>query len=403
MNSDSQQPRKSDAVLGGKTQLPLNAAVLGGIEGVKSRLESSNVEGQIGALREALNYGETGLEIVTQALYNRSGAVKLAAYKILKVRSEPAAQQALAEVNPYQFFQCVHTIKTSDRYVHSVAISPDNKTIVSGGGTGQDYNHTAPSPGLWNLETGKQQSDPRFNHNKDINWVAISPNGERMISASADKSIIIFDLTFGRVIHQRRSEGSNIFYAVVIDPNGENFYTSDNNGFIKIWKWNKESEIATIQAHSGAIHAICISADGKLLITGGIDGLVKVWDLNTRQEIWKTAKYTHSMRSAAISPNGHTLVGGSDQRIKIWDIYSRREVLSFYGHADWVRSIIFSPDGKSFITAGDENIKVWDAASGKKIYSFIGHTEAIRCLALSSDGQILVSGGADGNVKIWRL
>jgi hypothetical protein len=44
MSDNLQQPREFDAVLGGSIPTPLNAVVLGGIEGVRSRLQCSNVE-----------------------------------------------------------------------------------------------------------------------------------------------------------------------------------------------------------------------------------------------------------------------------------------------------------------------------------------------------------------------
>ena len=63
----TQQPREFDAVLGGQSNLPLNAVVLGGIEGVKSRLDSARDETRFAAVFEALKYGEEGLDLVRKA------------------------------------------------------------------------------------------------------------------------------------------------------------------------------------------------------------------------------------------------------------------------------------------------------------------------------------------------
>ena len=41
--NNSQEPREYDAVLGGNSQPPESAAVLGGIEGVKLRLQNPNL------------------------------------------------------------------------------------------------------------------------------------------------------------------------------------------------------------------------------------------------------------------------------------------------------------------------------------------------------------------------
>ena len=75
MTNNQNQPNQYDAVLGGNAPPPIHGAVLGGIEGVKRRLASSNVDVQIAALNDALNYGDVGLDLVISALKNESKKV----------------------------------------------------------------------------------------------------------------------------------------------------------------------------------------------------------------------------------------------------------------------------------------------------------------------------------------
>ena len=70
------QPRKYDVVLGGKAPPPLTGVVLGGIAGVKQRLQSKVVQHRIAALTEAVNYQDAGLELVIQALDDESQQVR---------------------------------------------------------------------------------------------------------------------------------------------------------------------------------------------------------------------------------------------------------------------------------------------------------------------------------------
>src|SRR4028119_2495050 len=88
MSNHQKEPREYDAVLGGQNLIPVNAAILGGISGVKSRLASPAVELRIAALSEALKYGESGLDLVIQALHDESMQVKFAAYLLLKDRDD---------------------------------------------------------------------------------------------------------------------------------------------------------------------------------------------------------------------------------------------------------------------------------------------------------------------------
>jgi formylglycine-generating enzyme required for sulfatase activity len=94
MSENPNQPREYDAVLGGQNP-PINAAVLGGIEGIKKRLASSIVEVRINALYDAIKYGEEGLDLVLQALQDESIEVQLTAYSLVKDRQEPRVKQQL--------------------------------------------------------------------------------------------------------------------------------------------------------------------------------------------------------------------------------------------------------------------------------------------------------------------
>ena len=87
MSENQNEPREYDAVLGGQNSIPVNAAVLGGIAGVKSRLASLIVEVRIAALSEALKYGAAGLDLIMQALHDESIQVKFTAYSLLKDRN----------------------------------------------------------------------------------------------------------------------------------------------------------------------------------------------------------------------------------------------------------------------------------------------------------------------------
>ena len=95
MTENPNQPREYDAVLGGESQVPFAAAVLGGIPGVKSRLASPIVEVKIAALSEALKYGDAGLDLIIGVLQDKSMAVKFAAYSLLRNRDEEKIQQHL--------------------------------------------------------------------------------------------------------------------------------------------------------------------------------------------------------------------------------------------------------------------------------------------------------------------
>jgi hypothetical protein len=84
-----QRPQEFDAVLGNQTQIANGSLILGGLEGVKTRLNSEHIHVMILALKDAINYGDTGLHLVIQYLENPEFQIVDAAYELLKCRSEP--------------------------------------------------------------------------------------------------------------------------------------------------------------------------------------------------------------------------------------------------------------------------------------------------------------------------
>ena len=97
--NNPQQPREYDAVLGGNSPSLESAAVLGGIEGVKLRLQNPDSKVKIAALEQALNYGEQGLDLVIAGLKDESWDIRNAAYLILNSRTEPRIKQLLQNPN----------------------------------------------------------------------------------------------------------------------------------------------------------------------------------------------------------------------------------------------------------------------------------------------------------------
>ncbi len=97
MTEKPNQPREYDAVLGGKNSPPVNAAVLGGIEGVKRRLTANDELVRVGAVREAMKYGEAGLDVAIASLDDNSPQVRREAiYSLQKKLTHPKVKPLLA-------------------------------------------------------------------------------------------------------------------------------------------------------------------------------------------------------------------------------------------------------------------------------------------------------------------
>lgn len=101
MTDNQNQPRDYDAVLGGQSPPPVDGVVLGGIEGVKRCLSNPVTQVRLAALSEALKYGDAGLDVLIQALQDKSRLVQRFAYRLLKQKAESQVKQALQAYKPW--------------------------------------------------------------------------------------------------------------------------------------------------------------------------------------------------------------------------------------------------------------------------------------------------------------
>ena len=107
MTDKPNQPREDDAVLGEQAPPPVNAVILGGIEGVKKRLRSKDEKVRIAALHDALNYGDEGLDLLLKALGSESNKLALIAYFLLQERRELKFKDRLKNYLPWFKFKTV--------------------------------------------------------------------------------------------------------------------------------------------------------------------------------------------------------------------------------------------------------------------------------------------------------
>ncbi|ALF54106.1 hypothetical protein ACX27_16675 [Nostoc piscinale CENA21] len=103
MNNNSNQPGEFDAVLGGEAKNQNYAVVLGGIEGVKNRLNSEDYEVIFAALEDALQYGDPGVDLIIEALYDSSEAIHDCAVYLLG-KAGIKGKQALLDYDPWLVF-----------------------------------------------------------------------------------------------------------------------------------------------------------------------------------------------------------------------------------------------------------------------------------------------------------
>ncbi|HAZ44054.1 MAG TPA: WD40 repeat domain-containing protein [Cyanobacteria bacterium UBA11369] len=394
------QPRSYDVVLGGQTPTPVNAAVLGGVAGVKRRLTSQNVAQRVTALSEALKYGEAGLDLIFQSLKDESWQVSKTAYLLIQNCEELTLKRALQEYNPYQLFECLHKHPTAQSTTYSVAISADGQYLVSGGSDKKIV--------VRSLHTGRIIR-ALSGHTDGVKSVAISESGQTIFSCSWDNTIKVWNLLSSKAL------GDGLLYTfaeseagvncICIAPDGKTLATGNEDGNIGLWNLEKQANFRTLTAHKNGIKSIAITPDGKMLATGSADETIKIWHLPTGELLHTLEGHSEWVKSLAISPDGKTLISGAqDKTIKLWNLQTGELLNTLEGHWDEVTSIAINRDGNTLASGGgnlDQTIRIWHLKTGTLLQVLEGHFNGISSIAMTPDGEKIVSSSWDKTIRVW--
>ena len=229
-----------------------------------------------------------------------------------------------------------------------------------------------------------------------------SPDGKRIVSASYDHTIRIWDAFTGQclVTLEEQIEPVN---SAVFSPDGKYILSASNDNTICVWNSYSGHCLVTMEGHAGYVYSATFSPDGKYVVSASHDDTIRIWDAFSGQCLQTLKGHTGWVAYASFSPDGLFVVSAaSDNTIRIWEVSSGdcRHIMK--GHSCTVYSAVFSPNGKYIVSASkDHNIRIWNAFDGHCIRILEGHSEEVLSASFSSDGKRIVSGSRDKTVRIW--
>ncbi|KAG2066071.1 WD40 repeat-like protein [Suillus decipiens] len=254
-------------------------------------------------------------------------------------------------------------------------------------------------------------------HGDDINSISYFPDGQRIISASDDKTTRQWDLKKGKEIEDARVVFENWVRAVVVSRDGRWIVTGGGHydrAELKVC----EVEIGNVKifkGHAGRINCIDISSDSTLLASGSHDQTARIWKLKTGKLVagpFKNIGYVGAVRFSKDSKK-LAVKSGWGKSLEVWDIQSQKLDVSIgkHDHIGALIAPVFWTNNNKTIIAGfgfdsDEakTIYEFDASTLETVgVPFEGHIKVVRGLALSLDGTLLASTSADSTIKLWAF
>jgi dipeptidyl aminopeptidase/acylaminoacyl peptidase len=132
---------------------------------------------------------------------------------------------------------------------------------------------------VWNARNGVQLLVLK-GHSAEVNWAFYSPDGSRIVTASADKTARVWDSTTGGQLLVLSGHAASVNSALY-SPDGKHIVTGSVDGTARIWDAVAGVQLALLSGHSDHISAAIYSPDGKRVMTASNDKTVRIWNAQT--------------------------------------------------------------------------------------------------------------------------
>jgi Prp8 binding protein len=160
---------------------------------------------------------------------------------------------------------------------------------------------------------------------------------------------------------------------------GERIYTASTDKTVGVWDTLVGVRIKRIKGHTGFVNSCCPARRGPpLLVSGSDDGSIRIWDTRQKNEI-QTLQSTYPVTSVCFSDTAEAVLSaGIDNEIKYWDLRKGQPTMLLKRHTETVTSLALSPDGSFVASNGmDNSVRIWDIrpyVPGERLTKvFVGH------------------------------
>ena len=243
-------------------------------------------------------------------------------------------------------------------YIHSLAFTPDNRTLAIGG-IGGTY--------LWDIGQARPK---RFLYQE-------APVAQLLFSA--DGSLLATGSRTG--------------------------WPGEQSSF-RLWKVKTGRPVGAVIPTSDA-PLFFFSPDGRTLTTlEHRGGLLRRWDTADLRPVAEPILLHEQtlMEQAVFRPDGKRLVSGySDGSVLQWDPETGKRIGPVMSHPAPVVALDCGPDGRTLaVGCSDGTVRLHDG-NGRPISPPMCHRHAVRKLAFTRDGRTLLAAFSDGRSRTYRI
>jgi len=288
----------------------------------------------------------------------------------------------------------VGTLRGHSEPLTAIAVSRDGRRVATASADG--------TARIWDAATGKTLAVLK-GHAAAVWAVAFSPDGTLAATGSADKTIRIWDADNGETLHVLEGH-SAVVYAVAFSPvagRGQ-LASGSRDKTVRLWDTAQREQTAVLEGHAGTVYAVAFSPDGRQIASCSHDRTGRLWDAGSGEALTVLEGHQGRVFGIAFSPDSSRIVTASeDKTARVWSRENGGQ-LAVLNHQSRVNAACFSPDGREIAAASNDTVvRLWDAETAQPAGLLRGHTGSVTTVQYASDGLRAVSGSRDCSARIW--
>ncbi|CAM2009450.1 serine/threonine-protein kinase [Acanthopleuribacter pedis] len=178
-------------------------------------------------------------------------------------------------------------------------------------------------PNIAVLSTDPPRSGARLEgHQNSVTRVSITKNGERMVSASDDFTLIHWDLDAGRMINRTRAH-EDLVNNVVLSPDDTLCVSTSSDRTVKVWRLPQLSLEQSLAPMPDSSAGAAFNDDGSLLVIGDWSGNLRIYRTDGFQQQFTQRISTRGLYWISFFPgqNNRLLINTSDHQTLLVELH----------------------------------------------------------------------------------
>ncbi len=207
--------------------------------------------------------------------------------------------------------------------------------------------------------------DEKKEHKDSLQCLSFSPDNKLIAAVCEDNSIEIFEVSTGTVLNKITDAHSGQIFRVSFSPDGQWLVSASADCYIRMWN-TKNGQCVYEKKHPDSVRFVDFSPAGNLFLATTEDNKIFLWETLSGQHIdtldnRESANNGYICLCARFSPDGSLIVASAGKTIKIWDYKTKKVVQSITDLPDFCRTVSFIPHTNSVVAGlDDRTIRIFD-------------------------------------------